>query len=59
MDKSSQKFYKENKEFLQLLTKFVGDNYNLRKENENLKNKLIVLIIILKTDFLIKIYYRI
>ena len=40
MDKSSQKFYKENKEFLKLLTKFVGDNYELKKENENLKNKL-------------------
>ena len=41
MDKSSQKFYKENKEFLKLITKFVGDNHDLRKENEDLKNKLI------------------
>ena len=38
MDKdSSDKFYTENREFLQLLTEFVGDNYNLRKENEDLK----------------------
>ena len=41
MNKDSEKFYKENKEFLQLLTKFIGDNYDLRKENEDLKNKLI------------------
>ena len=43
MDKESKKFYKENTEFLKLLTKFVGDNYDLRKENEDLKNKLIAL----------------
>ena len=41
MDKSSDKFYTENVEFLKLLTKFVGDNYNLRNENEDLKNKII------------------
>ena len=41
MNTSSENFYKSNTEFLQLLTKFVGDNYDLRKENEDLKNKLI------------------
>ena len=41
MDKSSDKFYENNTEFLKLITKFVEDNYNLRKENEDLKNKLI------------------
>ena len=41
MDKSSDKFYTENREFLKLLTKFIGENHDLRKENEDLKNKLI------------------
>ena len=41
MDKESKKFYKENVEFLKLLTKFVEDNYELKKENEDLKNKMI------------------
>ena len=41
MNKSSDKFYENNTEFLKVLCKFVGDNYDLRKENEDLKNKLI------------------
>ena len=41
MNTSSDKFYKENVEFLKLLTKFIGENHELKKENENLKNKLI------------------
>ena len=40
MNTSSDKFYENNTEFLKILTKFVGDNYELKKENENLKNKL-------------------
>ena len=41
MNQDSENFYKNNTEFLQLITKFVGENYELRKENEDLKNKLI------------------
>ena len=41
MNQDSENFYKNNTEFLKLITKFVGDNYELRKENEDLKNKLI------------------
>ena len=41
MKKSTDKFYTENREFLQLLTKFIGENLDLKKENEDLKNKLI------------------
>ena len=40
MNRSSEKLYKENAEFLKLLTKFIGENHELKKENENLKNKL-------------------
>ena len=42
MDKDySENFYKSNEEFLKVLCKFVGDNYELKKENEDLKNKSI------------------
>ena len=41
MDKQSENFYKNNTEFLKLLTKFVSENFELKKENENLKNQLI------------------
>ena len=41
MNQDSENFYKNNTEFLKLITKFVGDNYDLRKENENLKKMLI------------------
>ena len=37
MNEESENFYKKNSEVLELLTKFVGENYQLRKELLNAK----------------------
>ena len=37
----NKKFYVDNSELLKILTKYVGENYDLKRENETLKNKLI------------------
>ena len=41
MDNNSENFYKENKQLLKLMCSLVSDNQELKKENEDLKTKLI------------------
>jgi len=41
MDNNSENFYKENKKLLRFMCSLVSDNQDLKKENEDLKTKLI------------------